>query len=330
MSVTCALLLPSPADAHARIFHRLHRYVIHSSKEGGKVLNQLIDTLLKPIEDVPRYICVLQHLCWLCEQVSESEIVCPIVEYATQLIPQLQQMWKSIQALREAHLADCDDSDSDVELRNNFGNGAPKIKASSTSGASSELAKHHLHANEPARKQHSSSLNFRSVMRAIELKIANDRGNPELRQSSDISSNVAAPATRTPTGNHSSHSFSPSLQSEFDSEAPQFELHEMHSAASSPSVAADDGDSDAEVSSRVQDDSVAFDIGWLPCNSVFRWKDYWTSSTGRTVRLQVIQAHDLSKQHGHLKQSSLQFRSFLHRLVCSSSRKRPWLSCRLR
>jgi hypothetical protein len=223
---------------------------MNSSKEGGKVLNQLIEALLKPTEDVPRYICVLQHLCWLSEQVSESEIVCPIVEYATQLIPQLQQMWKRVQALREAHLDCSNDSDSDADNYNAC-DSATKKRSSNTVDISKRLSFSQIHAQEQARKP--KSLNFRTVMRAIELKIANDSTNPQLEQSNTTSTEKAAPATVECSPRSAA---SPrAAQSDSDSDAPHLELQDI---ASSPSLAACDDDSDAEVSLRLKDNIFCF------------------------------------------------------------------------
>jgi hypothetical protein len=206
--------------------------VVKSSNEGGKVLNQLIETLLKPIEDVQRYICVLQHLCWQSEQLNESEILCPIVDYATQLIPQLQQMWKASQALRDEHAND--DDDSDVELRIGF-NEAPA--RAQINGSVARLTRPSVSDDSsPEQVQSllkSKPLNFSSIMKAIEFNVANDSKASQLRRSNTAADARVASANSRPDG---------------AAEAAQLELHELNAAAP-PAVddAAGGGDSDLEV-----------------------------------------------------------------------------------
>lgn len=118
------------------------RYVLNCSKEGGKVLNQLIEALLNPVDDVQRYICVLEHLCWVADELGESEIICPIVEYANQLIPQLQRSFRiSKLSLRNEPLGNCTSSDSDSSSNGGGARGKTKDAAGSFPVQSQKLRK---------------------------------------------------------------------------------------------------------------------------------------------------------------------------------------------
>ena len=48
---------------------------------------------------------MLEHLCWLADELGESEIVCPIVEYAAQLIPQLKHKLRSSKVSKRSSYA---------------------------------------------------------------------------------------------------------------------------------------------------------------------------------------------------------------------------------
>ena len=204
-----------------------------TSNEGGKILNRLIEALLKPSEDVQRYICVLQHLCWLSEQLNESELLCPIVEYATQLIPQLQQMWKASQALHDEDAHAYDEEDSDVELRIGFGEAPARAQIK---GSFAKLIRPSISDDSSPEQVQSlpkpKALNFSAIMEAIEFNVANDSKATQLRRNSTAAVARVASANSRPDG---------------AAEAPQLELQELRAAAL-PALddAAAGGDSDLD------------------------------------------------------------------------------------
>lgn len=259
------------------------RYASNSSKEGGKVLTQLIDALLNPTEDVPRYILVLKHLCWLADELGESEIVCPIVEYAEQLIPQLQHSLRSskISMRGESERSSDSGSSSDPESVN----GDYRTDSSANAAGSSRklawpsLPRSPLPQRAANSLEGSPKLNFSAVMKAVEvhnsqlqeakrLSAVDDpsRGmqNASGKQGTTKAAVLAVMAAKffQQAGDaHTSSRISDMViesmkrdlaqESRFESVAPEIELLEVHTSAVAPSVAAGVVDSNVEVSPRV-------------------------------------------------------------------------------
>ncbi len=262
------------------------RYASNSSKEGGKVLTQLIDALLNPTEDVHRYILVLQHLCWLADELGESEIVCPIVEYAEQLIPQLQHSLRSSKISMRGEIEGLSDSGSGSDPESDNGDYRTDSSANAA-GSSRKLAWPSLpRLPVPQSAAHSlggsPKLNFSAVMKAVDVH------NSQVQEAKQLSAVV--PSSDHPSGSmqdpsrkqgtkaavlavmaskffqqagdaHTSSRISDMViesmkrdlaqESRFESDAPEFELHEVHKSAVAPVVAAGDVDLNVGVSPRV-------------------------------------------------------------------------------
>jgi hypothetical protein len=258
------------------------RYASNSSKEGGKVLTQLIDALLNPTEDVNRYILVLQHLCWLADELGESEIVCPIVEYAEQLIPQLQHSLRSSQISMRGESEGLSDSGSGSDPESV--NGDYRTDSSANAAGSSRklawpsLPRLPLPQRAADSLEGSPKLNFSAVMKAVEVHNSQLQDAKRLSAVDDPSGSMQDPSRKQGTkaavlavmaakffqqagDPHTSSRISDMViesmkrdlaqKSRFESVAPEIELLEKHTSAVAPSVAAGDVDSNVEVSPRV-------------------------------------------------------------------------------
>jgi len=114
---------------------------------------------------------VLEHLCWLADELGESEIVCPIVEYAAQLIPQLKHKVRSSKISKRSSVAPILESDSDSydsfdeESDSTRPPSSPKMFSVSSHVASQSFS-HEQNLNSPNR----SKLSFRSVLKAANIE----------------------------------------------------------------------------------------------------------------------------------------------------------------
>jgi hypothetical protein len=254
------------------------RYASNSSKEGGKVLTQLIDALLNPTEDVPRYILVLKHLCWLADELGESEIVCPIVEYAEQLIPQLQHSLRSSKISMRHESEGLSDSGSGSDPESVNGDYRTDSSANAA-GSSRKLAWPSLPQRAANSLEGSPKLNFSAVMKAVEVHNSQVQESKRLSAVDDPSGSMLDASRKQGTTKaavlavmaanffqqagdpHTSSRISDMViesmkrdlaqESRFESVAPEFELHEVHKSAVAPLVSAGDVDLNVEVSPRV-------------------------------------------------------------------------------
>lgn len=257
------------------------RYASNSSKEGGKVLTQLIDALLNPTEDVPRYILVLQQFCWLADELGESEIVCPIVEYAEQLIPQLQHSIRNSKISMRGESGGLSDSGSGSDPESV--NGDYRTDSAANGAASSRKLAWPSLPRLPVPQRAANSLggspklNFSAVMKAVEVH--NSQVQEAKRLSAVVPDNppgsmqdpsrkqgtkaavlavMAAKFFQEAGDAHISNRISDMViesmkrdlaqESRFESDAPEFELHEVHRSAVAPVVAAGDVNLNVEVS----------------------------------------------------------------------------------
>jgi len=116
---------------------------------------------------------VLEHLCWLADEMGESEIVCPIVEYASQLIPQLKHKLRSSKVSSRSsiggHESDSNSDDSGDYTPSRLPPAAQGVNAVRTSVSSTPDASPRMQA--PGSPAH-SKMNFGSVMQAMRLESA--------------------------------------------------------------------------------------------------------------------------------------------------------------
>jgi hypothetical protein len=210
------------------------RYVLNCSKEGAKVLNQLIEALLNPVDDVQRYICVLEHLSWVADELGESEIICPIVEYANQLIPQLQRSLRiSKLSMRNEPDGNCSSSDSDSSVDG----GGARAKTKDAAGSF------------PVQSQKSPLKKVPSSPKLSASRVITSVGATTNQRSSDSTFGTAPNASLRPTTKsavlavmanqfmknagkkHLSSSHASGFQSQSQTEVAQFELGEEQGAA---------------------------------------------------------------------------------------------------
>lgn len=193
------------------------------------MLNQLIEALLNPNEDVQRYIYVLEHHCWLADELGESEIICPIVEFATQLIPQLQRLLRNSKiSMRKELLHDSGShsgSDSeDIQANNVLSWVAPNVNEATSPGKSK---------NDPlVQRESSSKLNFSSVIKGL---------SAELDRHPTLGEVLVTKAAASVVKNSELHSRS-------ESKDVEFELDQLQDAALHPQVAFVDDGADYKVS----------------------------------------------------------------------------------
>ena len=129
--------------------------------------------LLRPIEDGNRYITVLEHLCWLADELGESEIVCPIVEYAAQLIPQLKHKLRSSKISTRSSFAPGDESDSSSD-DSGGGDYFPRIPSKSQINAFSVPPRSPVQASPQVQvagpPTDLSQMSFSSVLKAVKIE----------------------------------------------------------------------------------------------------------------------------------------------------------------
>jgi hypothetical protein len=199
------------------------RYVLNCSKEGGKILNQLIEALLNPVDDVQRYICVLEHLCWVADELGESEIICPIVEYANQLIPQLQRSLRiSKLSSRNEPEGNCTSSDSDSS-----GNGGGA--RAKTKDAAGSFPVHSQ--NSPLKKEKSHVIN--SVDATMNQRSSDSTFGTATKTKNAKSAVLAVMANqymKNAGKKQLSSSHTSGFQSQPQAEVAQFELGEVQDA----------------------------------------------------------------------------------------------------
>ena len=161
------------------------RYAYDCSKEAGKVLKQLIDVLLHPIDDVYRYITVLEHLCWLADEMGESEITCPVVQYAAQLVLQLKNQLRSSSVSKRTSLFAEHDSDSMSSDSDSSDFAPPRSK---------------LQASPRVPAAGSAAPNFSSVLKAMKPNSASTAAHTPLsaRVAGSNQRNPAAASTAAP------------------------------------------------------------------------------------------------------------------------------------
>ncbi len=230
-----------------------NRYASMSSKEGSKVLNQLIEALLNPVEDVQRYICVLEHLCWLADELGESEIICPIVEYATQLQPQLQRALRiSKLSLRDEPVAGGHSSSDSEDIKSGSSAGGPArgVQAPASSGKSQKSAL--------VQTQSSRKINISSLIKSMDEELDNRPSDDAFTSTQNATPKKTAKAAVLAVMASASMQRDSAMRSRSQLETTEFELEriqsagfsieEMQDAGFSIEVAADDKATELEAS----------------------------------------------------------------------------------
>ena len=184
---------------------------------------------MNPNEDAQRYICVLEHLCWLADELGESEIICPIVEFATQLIPQLQRSLRNSKvSMRQEPLygseSRSDSGSEDIQADNGFGSAAPNVNTAASPGKSKN--------NSSVQPESSSKLNFGSVIKNLTKELDQQPKHFEV-----LVSNAAASVMRKSE-----------LRSRSESNDSEFELDLLQGAGLHPQDAFVDDGADQKVS----------------------------------------------------------------------------------
>ena len=128
---------------------------------------------MRPIEDGNRYITVLEHLCWLADELGESEIVCPIVEYAAQLIPQLKHKLRSSKISTRSSFAPGVESESSSD-DSGGGDYFPRTPSKSQINAFSVPPRSPVQASPQAQvagpSTDLSQMSFSSVLKAVKIE----------------------------------------------------------------------------------------------------------------------------------------------------------------
>ncbi len=125
---------------------------------------------------------MLEHLCWLADELGESEIVCPIVDYAAQLIPQLKHKLRSSKVSKRSSYApgfeiesssdDSDGGDYSPSLKPSISQVVNAFSASSRSSSQSSPRGQAPGSSAPLK------LNSTSVWNAVRIENAKVPAQP--------------------------------------------------------------------------------------------------------------------------------------------------------